>query len=127
MDSKRMGKGILYGFIAICLMFLFFSFFFSVLIKSTNMTETSLSTVLLITSFIIMFIGGFLSGVKGKENGWLIGGATGTVFILLLFLIKFLGFGSSFSGSQLMFHTGFIGTCILGSIIGVNIASNKQN
>jgi putative membrane protein (TIGR04086 family) len=126
MNSKQMGKGILYGFIAICLLFLFFSFFFSVLIKSTNMTEASLSTVLLITSFVIMFLGGFLSGLKGKEKGWLIGGATGTVFILFLFLIKFLAFSSAFSNSQLLFYAGFIGTCILGSIIGVNLTKNNK-
>lgn len=116
---------IVYGWIVILVLILMASMLLSVFIRYTSISEFTLSYLALIIALVILFIGGLAAGVKGKENGWFIGGCTGAGFTLLTFLIQFLGYNTMFSVQQLIFHLTYILAAIVGSIIGVNVAAKK--
>ncbi|MBM7651798.1 putative membrane protein (TIGR04086 family) [Neobacillus cucumis] len=77
-------------------------------------------------SFIGLFGGGFLSGGKRKEKGWLIGGVTGLLYSFLVFLFQYLGYDRLFNAEQVIYHTCYILIAMMGGILGVNIASTNS-
>lgn len=127
MESRSMGFAILYGTISIFVMALLFSFIFSLLLRFTSLTEASVSYIILILSFICIFIGGIISGGKGKQKGWLVGGGTGLLYILIILLFQYLGHDSSFTTRDWIQSACYIVVCMMGGIIGVNLSggSNK--
>ncbi|KPB05143.1 TIGR04086 family membrane protein [Bacillus sp. CHD6a] len=122
MESKRLSLAIMYGLITVFMLAIVISFIFSLLLRFTSLQETSVAWIILTLSFITLFIGGFISGGRGKEKGWLLGGATGGAYTLVIFLFQYLGNDSLFTMQQMLFHLGFIGIAALGGIIGVNIS-----
>ena len=126
MESRSLGKAVLYGVMAIFLLAVVGSFIFSLLLKFTSVQESSLQYVMTSISFLSIFIGGFISGGNGKQKGWLIGGATGLVYSLIIFLFQFLGYDSLFDVEQIIYHTCYILTAMMGGILGVNIAGGKS-
>ncbi|MEH7442302.1 TIGR04086 family membrane protein [Bacillus sp. JJ1122] len=125
MESRSLGKSVLYGVMAIFLLAVVSSFIFSLLLKFTSVQESSLQYVMTSISFLSIFIGGFITGGNGKQKGWLIGGSTGLVYSLIIFLFQFLGYDSLFTFEQLIYHTCYILTAMMGGILGVNIAGGK--
>ena len=73
-----------------------------------------------------MFIGGFMSGGKGKAKGWVVGGSTGLIYTLIVFLFQYLGHDSLFSMEQLVYHTCYILTAMMGGILGVNMSGGAR-
>jgi len=126
MESRSLGKAVLYGVMAIFLLAVVSSFIFSLLLKFTSVQESSLQYVMTSISFLSIFIGGFITGGNGKQKGWLIGGATGLVYSFIIFLFQFLGYDSLFSFEQIIYHTCYILTAMMGGILGVNIAGGKS-
>jgi putative membrane protein (TIGR04086 family) len=127
MESRNIGKAVLYGVIAIFLFAVASSFIFSLLLKFTSVQESSLQYIMTTISFLSIFIGGFITGGNGKQKGWLIGGATGLVYSLIIFLFQFLGYDSLFTFEQIIYHTCYIITAMMGGILGVNIAGGSKN
>ena len=126
MGSKKLGVAVLYGVTTIFVIALFTSLLLSLILRFTNVQESSLTWIILGISFIALFIGGFVSGGKGKEKGWLIGGMTGLVYTLIIFLFQYLGFDSSFTMEETLYHLGFLGAASIGGIFGVNVMSNSK-
>ncbi len=126
MESRNMGFAILYGTISIFVMALIFSFLFSILLRFTSLTEASVSYIILILSFICIFIGGIISGGKGKQKGWLVGGGTGLLYILIILLFQYLGHDRSFSTRDWIQSLCYVLVCMMGGIIGVNLSSNTN-
>jgi putative membrane protein (TIGR04086 family) len=126
MESKSLGKAVLFGVIAIFLLAIVSSFIFSLLLKFTSVQESSLQYVMTSISFLSMFIGGLITGGNGKQKGWMIGGATGLVYSVIIFLFQFLGYDSLFSFEQIIYHSCYIITAMMGGILGVNIAGGPQ-
>lgn len=126
MEPKRWGKGILYGLMTIFVIALVTSLIFSLLLKFTNLTESSITWLLLGISFISVFIGGFVSGGKGKEKGWLIGGITALLYTLIIYLFQFLGYGQNFTIEQTFYHVGFLFVAMFGGVFGVNMSSERN-
>lgn len=116
---------ILYGVITTFVIVLTTSIVLSLLLRFTNIQESSLTWVILTLSFFALFIGGFVSGGKGKQKGWLVGGGTGVLFTLLVFLVQFLGYQASFSIEQMAYHIGYIIIAVLGGVIGVNMTGKR--
>jgi putative membrane protein (TIGR04086 family) len=114
------------GLIAILLMIMVSSLVLSLLLRFTGVTESSLKWVTVGLSFLSLFIGGFISGKKGQNKGWLLGGGTSLLFSFLVFLIQYLGYQSTFNSSQYMYHAIFLVLCMIGGIMGVNISSHKN-
>ncbi|NLP49477.1 TIGR04086 family membrane protein [Bacillus sp. RO1] len=127
MESKRLGLAVMYGLITVFMLAIFISFIFSLLLRFTSLQETSVAWIIVTLSFITLFIGGFISGGRGKEKGWLLGGATGGAYTLVIFLFQYLGNDSLFTLQQMLFHLGFIGIAALGGIIGVNISGGHTS
>lgn len=116
-------SAVVYGWIAIIIMLLISSFLLALIIRFSAIAELTIAYISLIAGFITLLIGGIVAGIKGKENGLLIGLFTGIGFTLITFLIQYLGYDSVFSFKQMMYHLGYIVSAVLGSIIGVNFAS----
>lgn len=125
-ESKKLGSSILYGMITIFLLLIVTSFFISIILKFTSVQESSMQFVVTAISFITLFIGGFISGGKAGQKGWLLGGSTGVAFSLVIFLFQFLGYDSLFSMEQIIYHSCYILTSMMGGILGVNM-TNKSS
>ncbi|RSK27993.1 TIGR04086 family membrane protein [Bacillus sp. HMF5848] len=126
MDGRRVGAAILYGVLAILIVGVVTSLVFSLLLKFTDIEEEQVTWMITVCSFIALFIGGFISGGKGKEKGWLMGGLTALLFSTIVFLFQFLGFESTISIQQLLYHAGFLLTAIIGGAMGVNLSGNSR-
>ncbi|MFD1736063.1 TIGR04086 family membrane protein [Bacillus salitolerans] len=127
MSSRNTLSAILYGILTILTIVLVCSFIFSLLLRFTNLQESSLQWLIMALSFFALFAGGFVSGGKGREKGWLMGGATAVVFTVIVLLYQFLGQESGFTLGQTLFHLGYLATAVLGGIIGVNVAGGKTS
>ena len=69
---------------------------------------------------ISLFIGGFISGKRSKNKGWLEGLKLGSLFSILLIIFNFLAFNNSFEIKYLLFYLIIITSSIFGSMIGIN-------
>lgn len=123
--SKKSLTAIGYGIASIVILMFITSLILSLLLKFTGLTESSLTWVIMTISFASIFLGGIISGGKHKEKGWLIGGSTGILFTLLVFLVQYLGYQTSFSLEQALYHVGYIITALCGGIIGVNMSGKR--
>ncbi|WP_462412351.1 TIGR04086 family membrane protein [Neobacillus sp. Marseille-QA0830] len=117
---------IVYGLIFIFAFAIVCSLIFSLLLRFTSVQESSLQYVVTALSFIGLFGGGFLSGGKRKEKGWLIGGLTGLVYSLIIFLSQYLGYDRLFSAEQFIYHTCYVLIAMMGGILGVNISTGNS-
>jgi putative membrane protein (TIGR04086 family) len=127
MGNRKTLSAIMYGIITIFIVVLSCSLVFSLLLRFTDLQETSLQWLIMALSFFALFAGGFVSGGKGKEKGWLMGGATALSFSVIVLLYQFLGRESGFSMEQTLYHLGYLATAVFGGIIGVNVAGGKTN
>lgn len=89
------------------------------------MQESSLQYIITAVSFIALFSGGFISGGKGKERGWLLGAITGIVYSIIIFLFSFLGSDQLFTFEQTVYHICYMLISMMGGILGVNLSKGK--
>lgn len=114
-------KALLHGWIVILAILLLASLILSLLLRFTSLGASTLSGTTTIISFLALFAGGWVAGLKAGEKGWLIGILTSLGFSLFIFLYQYLGLQTVFSLSQILYHTGFLLTAIVGAIFGVNM------
>lgn len=126
-ESKGFGSSILYGIFTIFLLAIISSTIFSLILRFTSAEESSLRFFITAISFIGIFVGGFVSGGKGKQKGWLLGGLTGLLYSLIIFLYQYLGYDRLFQFEQIVYHTCYILTAMMGGILGVNMTSKPRN
>ncbi|PLT35233.1 TIGR04086 family membrane protein [Bacillus sp. V5-8f] len=122
-----MGTAILYGVSTIFILFIITSLIFATLLRFTNITESSLAYVIMAGSFITMFIGGFISGGKGKKQGWMLGGGTGLLYMLIVLSYQYLGNDSLFSLREWIYQGCFVITAMMGGVLGVNLSSGSRD
>jgi putative membrane protein (TIGR04086 family) len=127
MGARNMVTAVMYGILTILVIVLTCSLIFSLLLRFTDLQETSLQWLIMALSFFALFAGGFISGGKGKEKGWIMGGATALLFTSIVLLYQFLGQESAFSLQQTFYHLGYLATAVFGGIMGVNIAGARTN
>lgn len=125
-ESKSMGVSILYGVTTIFLVAIVSSLIFSLILRFTQAGESSLQFAVTAVSFISLFVGGFISGGKGKAKGWLLGGGTGLLYSLIIFLFKYLGHDSLFTIEQVIYHTCYMLVAMMGGILGVNMTTSRK-
>ncbi|SMQ83168.1 putative membrane protein, TIGR04086 family [Bacillus sp. OV166] len=126
MEPKSFRVSILYGLIFILVFAVICSIIFAFILKFTSAREVSLQYVITALSFIGLFGGGFLSGGKRKEKGWLIGGLTGLIYSIVVFLFQYLGYDRLFNAEQVIYHTCYTLIAMMGGILGVNISTNNS-
>lgn len=124
--SKQFGLAVLHGLIAILLLEVVSSLIFSLILKLSSVQESGLQVIITAASFISLFAGGFISGGKGKEKGWLLGGATGILYSFVILLFQYLGYDRLFDQQQIIYHTCFILIAMMGGILGVNLSSKTR-
>jgi putative membrane protein (TIGR04086 family) len=125
-DSKNLGIAVLYGTLTIFILAIVSSLIFAFLLRFTSLQEASIQYVITAISFISIFAGGFISGGKGKQKGWLLGGLTGFIYSAIIFFYHFLGLGSLFSLEQIIYHICYILIAMMGGILGVNMGGNHE-
>ncbi|MCE4046909.1 MULTISPECIES: TIGR04086 family membrane protein [Bacillaceae] len=123
-ESKNVGSAVLYGLIAIFTLFITSSIVFSLLLRFTSLQEASLQYIITAVSFITLFAGGFISGGKGKQKGWFLGGITGLIYFLIVFLFSFLGLDQLFTFEQFIYHVCYTLIAMMGGILGVNLSKS---
>ncbi|MCA0992579.1 MULTISPECIES: TIGR04086 family membrane protein [Bacillales] len=126
MRSKHAFSSMGSGLLAIIVIVLATSVLFSLILRFSSVSEKGISPLIIVATVIAFFIGGFISGGKGGERGWLLGGGTACMYIMLLFLIQYLGYRVNMNLEQLLYHAGYGLICILGGIIGVNVKGGKH-
>lgn len=114
---------IIYGFLTILIMTVTMSIIMTLVIKYTLLNESTFHYLTLVIGLLSYFIGGIVTGLKSKGNGWLIGLIVGTAFSVLAFLIQFTGYEQGFSAQQMLYHSTYILLAVIGSILGVNGSS----
>ncbi|MBY6267866.1 TIGR04086 family membrane protein [Parageobacillus thermoglucosidasius] len=122
----RLGTAVVYGIVTIFLLAALISFFLSLILKWTDIQESSLTWVIFAGSLLSVFIGGFVAGGKGKEKGWFIGGTTSLLFSFIVFLFQFLGLEKAFTLEQWLYHLSFFVAAAIGGIAGVNITASRN-
>jgi putative membrane protein (TIGR04086 family) len=126
-ESKNLASAILFGTLTIFILLIFCSFLFSILLRFTSLQESSIQWLVTAISFIAIFAGGFISGGRGKEKGWLLGGLTGFIYSLIIFLFQFLGLNSLFDFEQIIYHICYILIAMMGGILGVNLGGSSRS
>ncbi|MFN7249219.1 MAG: TIGR04086 family membrane protein [Anaerobacillus sp.] len=126
MENRGILTSMLYGLVTILVIILSVSFIISLLLRFTSLTEASFNWVIIILTFVALIIGGFVSGGKSKQKGWMVGAGTGLLYSLLVFLVQYLGYNSTFTLEQYLFHGGFLLAAIIGGIMGVNVVRNSR-
>lgn len=94
---------------------------FSILLTYTNISENTITPVIIIVTAISILIGSSIGNLKMQKNGILNGGAVGGIYIIILYLISSLlnwKFGLNLQ-SIIMIAVGIV-FGILGGIVGVN-------
>ncbi|MBD3107863.1 TIGR04086 family membrane protein [Bacillus sp. AGMB 02131] len=126
METRKMGSAIVYGTVSIFIFAIIFSLFFSLLLRFTSLTESSISYLILILSFISIFIGGLISGGKGKRQGLLLGGGTGLLYTLIILAFQYLGFDQTFTAKEWIQSLCYVLVCMMGGVLGVNLSGGNQ-
>jgi putative membrane protein (TIGR04086 family) len=117
---------VIYGLITIFVIAMILSLILSIVLRFSSLQEQSFQLFITIVSFIGLFIGGFISGGKAKEKGWLIGGLTGGGYTLIIFLYQYLGHDTLFTVQQWIYHTCYVLVAMMGGILGVNLIGGSH-
>ena len=116
-NSIRIIKGSLLAIIVSAI----FLVVFAILLTYTNISESTITPVVLAIVGISILMGSYLSTRKIAQNGILNGAIVGIVYMLLLYIVSsmvFLDFGIGLN-SLMMMGCGIIAG-VIGGIIGVN-------
>ncbi|WP_416149210.1 TIGR04086 family membrane protein [Salipaludibacillus sp. HK11] len=120
MFSQRLISSVLYGVLTIFILVITASLFSSLILRYTNVMESSFYWILITFSFIAMFIGGFISGGRSGERGWFAGTLTALLYSCVILFSQYLSFNQWFDAEQLSMHAGYVVVAIFGGMIGVN-------
>ena len=94
---------------------------FSIILTYTNVSENTITPVIIVVSGISILIGSSIGNIKMQKNGILNGGLVGGIYILILYTISSIlnwDFGLNLQ-SIIMIIVGIV-FGILGGIVGVN-------
>lgn len=116
-----------YGWTVILALILVTSMLLALILRFTKFNEPTLSVVTLTVGLLVLFIGGFVAGIKGKTKGWMIGGTIGIGFTLFIFFVQYLGYKQSFTLNQSLHHIGYLFSSLIGGVIGVNFVGDEKS
>ncbi|EGL81629.1 hypothetical protein CathTA2_2992 [Caldalkalibacillus thermarum TA2.A1] len=119
-------RPVLTGLLTIIVILLSLSLIFSLVLYFTSLPETTLQWFLMPTTLVTVLIGGLIAGYQSGRKGWYFGGLTGLGFILLSWLLSYLGYETPISVYTLLQYAGFLLIAMLGGIIGVNLSPQRK-
>lgn len=120
MSQMKVGSPMLAGLLYAFIFMLLCTFVLSLLLWLSNFKEQSLTSAAYIIHGIALLIGGFTAAKRSGSKGWYYGGMVGLLYGIIVILVGFLGFDTSFSVQTLF----LLGLCLisaaLGGMLGVN-------
>lgn len=93
----------------------------SLILKFSNMQETSLPMYAMTVHGCASFAGGFASGKRSGRKGWYHGGGLGILYALIIILIGFLSVNAGFSSHTWNLLAVVLPAAAVGGMIGVNL------
>jgi putative membrane protein (TIGR04086 family) len=126
MGNRLFLRPVLSGLVAIVSILFLASLILTLILHFTSVQEASVQWFLLPITLLTLFIGGVIAGYKSGARGWYFGGLTGLTFLLLAWLVSFLGFDSVFTYTNLLLYLSYLLLAIVGGVVGVNL-SPKRN
>lgn len=120
-DRSNIAKIIKGSFIAIILSMIFMTIY-AVILSTTNISETTIRTVLIVISGISILIGSSISTKKVKRRGMINGGIVGLIYMLFIYFLSsviLMNFKINVN-TIIMITTGILAGMI-GGIIGINM------
>lgn len=116
MNIKKYLKSLLYILVSIMVFALLIS-----ILNYFNLIDTNtLKYFKLIAIIISMFIGGLSIGKEANKNGYVEGLKIGSIAVVIIALLNYLGFNSDFSIGSIIYYIIILISSVLGSIIGIN-------
>lgn len=122
-DKNRNAINILKGSIISILLTLILLTIYSALLSFTNISENTMTPVVLVMTGISILIGSSMSSINIKKQGMLNGGLVGLIYMLFIYTLSsifLVGFELNLN-CILMIIIGII-TGMLGGIMGVNLS-----
>ena len=122
-EKNKNAINILKGTIISILLRLILLTIYSALLSFTNISENTMTPVVLVMTGISILIGSSMSSINIKKQGMLNGGLAGLIYILFIYTLSsifLVGFELNLN-CILMIIIGII-TGMLGGIIGVNLS-----
>ncbi|SMO38531.1 TIGR04086 family membrane protein [Melghirimyces algeriensis] len=92
----------------------------ALLLRFTGVEEASLPYFSYGINGTALFFGGWVAGRKAKEKGWLYGGITGILYVLIVLIIGFLAFDATIRVQPFLFTICATSLGSLGGVFGVN-------
>lgn len=99
-----------------------FLLIYAILLTSTNISESTMTAVVITVSGVSILIGSSISSFKIKKQGIINGALVGLIYITALYLLSSIIFvGFEFNLSSIIMLVVSIITGMIGGIIGVNL------
>lgn len=99
-----------------------FLLIYAILLTSTNISENTMTAVVITVSGVSILIGSSISSFKIKKQGIINGALVGLIYITALYLLSSIIFvGFEFNLSSIIMLVVSIITGMIGGIIGVNL------
>jgi len=115
---KHLGIGVIIAFAITSIVLLAYS----MLLTYTDISETTLPTVIAITTFISVLVAGFDAAKGAPQRGWLWGMCAGGVYVVTLATIMAILLpGFAIDGRTLLTVAIGIGGGGLGGMLGINL------
>ncbi|SFS58682.1 TIGR04086 family membrane protein [Marininema halotolerans] len=96
----------------------------AMLLRFTSVEESSLPYFAYGINALALLSGGWISGRQAGHRGWLYGGLTGIIYVVLVLIIGFLAFNTQMRVQPVLFTLCATGIAAIGGIFGVN-AGNR--
>lgn len=84
------------------------------------LSNSTLKYINIILIVISMFIGGFYLGKRSDSKGWLEGIKLGLIWVILLFIVSYLGFDKGLNFKVLIYYIILVFSSMFGGVIGIN-------
>ena len=117
---KKTGISLLYiiGLILILTFLLTLFNYFNIISKNV------VSVFKIIIPIVSLFIGGFITGKKSFQKGWLEGLKLSLIFLFIFILFNYLGLKNNIEFKNLLYYLIIITSTCFGSMLGINY--NKE-
>lgn len=112
------GKSVLIAYIISLLLLVLYG----LLLAITSLSETTLSTAVMIITMASIAVSGIYAAIKAESKGFIYGAIVGLVYMVILFFLSLL-FGIGVAVDKYLLFRVFMGVVIgaLAGIIGVNL------
>lgn len=120
-NNKNIGR-IIKGSVTAIIVSLVLLLVYATLLSYTNISETTMTPVVITISGVSILIGSTISSLKIKKQGMLNGALVGLIYILFIYILSsmlLIGFEINTKSLIMMLVSTFAG--MIGGIIGVNL------